>query len=335
MGETYYDVLGVEPTATQDELESAYRERVLETHPDHNDAPNATEQFQRVSTAREVLTDEAERARYDRLGHEAYVQAENGGPTAQAGYSSTGATATTEKQTRRETNRGRRAGQRRTRDWSFEEIRQEAERERARSQSGSRSSSRSGSGSSSRSRTRSRSQTQRTKHTQRTRQTQQHAYTRTSTDTTNTESGSTASADQTDSTADNTTSDDFQYAVHDWNDEVELEWQGRALDHQTMVGLACIWLLYPVFIYASLTPVFPTSANAVVAVCTLGLVAYLLTLPRIAAGIFGSWSLLVPVGLLTIEAIPVSLLSIYGFLALAGVWVPFGYALAVWWVLRP
>ncbi|OIB57969.1 DnaJ domain-containing protein [Natrialba sp. SSL1] len=333
MGETYYDVLGVEPTATQDELESAYRECVLETHPDHNDAPDATEQFQRVSTAREVLTDEAERARYDRLGHEAYVQAESGEPTAQAGYSSTNATATTEQQTRRETNRNGRARQRRNRDWSFEEIRQEAERERARSQSGSRSSSRSGSGSGSRSR--SRSQTQRTKHTRHTRQTQQHDHTQTSTNTTNTEPGSTASADQTDSTTDTTTSDDFQYAVHDWNDEVELEWQGRALDHQTIVGLACIWLLYPVFIYASLTPVFPTSANAVVAVCTLGLVAYLLTLPRIAAGIFGSWSLLVSVALLTIEAIPIAVLSVYGFLTLAGVWVPFGYALAVWWVLRP
>ncbi|ELY86556.1 heat shock protein DnaJ [Natrialba hulunbeirensis JCM 10989] len=318
MGETYYDVLGVEPTATQDELESAYRERVLETHPDHNDAPNATEQFQRVSTAREVLADETERARYDRIGHEAYVQAQSGEPTAQAGYSSTNATATTEQKTRRETNRGRRAGQRRTRDWSFEEIRQEAERERARSGS--------------RSRARSRSQTQRTKHTKRTRQS--HEHTRTSTDTTYTES-----ADQTDSTTDTdtdtTTSDDFQYAVHDWNDDVELEWQGRALDHQTIVGLACIWLLYPVFIYASLTPTFPTSANVIVAVCTLGLVAYLLTLPRIAAGIFGSWSLLVPVALLTIEAIPISVLSIYGFLTLAGVWVPFGYALAVWWVLRP
>ncbi|ELY99078.1 heat shock protein DnaJ [Natrialba chahannaoensis JCM 10990] len=332
MGETYYDVLDVEPTATQDELESAYRERVLETHPDHNDAPDATEQFQRVSTAREVLTDEAERAQYDRLGHDAYARSQDSGPETQAGYASTNAATTAEQQTRQETNRGRRAGQRRTRDWSFEEIRQEAEREQARSQSGSRSSSRAGS----RSRSRSGSHSQHTNDTQHSKQTQhQHDQTRTTTGTTSTGPESGGSATQTDSTADADTNVDFQYAVHDWNDEVELEWQGRTLDHQTVVGLACIWLLYPAFIYASLTPTFPTSANAIVAVCTLGLVAYLLTLPRIAAGIFGSWSLLVSVALLTIEAIPIAVLSIYGFLTLAGVWVPFGYALAVWWVLRP
>lgn len=73
MGETYYDVLGVAPEATRDEIEAAYRERVLETHPDHSDDPDAAEQFQRVRTAKSVLTDGTERARYDRLGHESYI----------------------------------------------------------------------------------------------------------------------------------------------------------------------------------------------------------------------------------------------------------------------
>ncbi|WP_135819663.1 DnaJ domain-containing protein [Halostella litorea] len=73
MAETYYDVLGVAPDATQDEIQAAYRERVKETHPDVSDAPDASERFREVTRAEEVLGDEAERARYDRLGHEAYV----------------------------------------------------------------------------------------------------------------------------------------------------------------------------------------------------------------------------------------------------------------------
>ncbi|WP_229770559.1 J domain-containing protein [Halorhabdus sp. CBA1104] len=74
MARTFYDVLGVPESATVDEIESAYRERVKETHPDVTDEEDAHETVQRVIEARDVLADEAERAKYDRLGHEAYVQ---------------------------------------------------------------------------------------------------------------------------------------------------------------------------------------------------------------------------------------------------------------------
>ncbi|WP_276258654.1 J domain-containing protein [Haloglomus litoreum] len=72
-GEDYYAVLGVPADASVAAIEDSYRERVKETHPDLNDAPDATDEFQRVRRAREVLTDPEERARYDRLGHERYV----------------------------------------------------------------------------------------------------------------------------------------------------------------------------------------------------------------------------------------------------------------------
>ncbi|MFB6128953.1 MAG: J domain-containing protein [Halorhabdus sp.] len=78
MVRTYYDVLEVEPSASTAEIEAAYRERLKETHPDVTDDPDATDTVQEVIDARDVLTDEAERARYDRLGHEAYV---SGDPT--------------------------------------------------------------------------------------------------------------------------------------------------------------------------------------------------------------------------------------------------------------
>jgi hypothetical protein len=69
----FYAVLGVDSDASPDEIRTAYRERVKETHPDQNDADDAGERFQRVKRAEEVLTDPAERTRYDRLGHERYV----------------------------------------------------------------------------------------------------------------------------------------------------------------------------------------------------------------------------------------------------------------------
>ena len=78
MGETYYDVLEVDEDATEAEIREAYRDRVLETHPDQNDAADATVAFERVKRAQEVLTDGDERARYDRLGHEAYLESEAG-----------------------------------------------------------------------------------------------------------------------------------------------------------------------------------------------------------------------------------------------------------------
>ena len=70
---TYYDLLEVSPQASTAEIRRAYRERLKETHPDVSDAADASDRTQRLIEARDTLTDADERARYDRLGHEAYL----------------------------------------------------------------------------------------------------------------------------------------------------------------------------------------------------------------------------------------------------------------------
>jgi molecular chaperone DnaJ len=65
----YYELLGVPRTASAEELKKAYRRRARDLHPDANpDNPNAAEQFKELSKAYAVLSDDDQRARYDRFG---------------------------------------------------------------------------------------------------------------------------------------------------------------------------------------------------------------------------------------------------------------------------
>ncbi len=66
----YYEVLGVERGASEEEIKKAYRRLARKYHPDVNkDDPQAEEKFKEINEAHEVLSDPQKRAAYDRFGH--------------------------------------------------------------------------------------------------------------------------------------------------------------------------------------------------------------------------------------------------------------------------
>ncbi|MEM9620781.1 MAG: molecular chaperone DnaJ [Pseudomonadota bacterium] len=66
----YYEVLGVNRDAGEDDLKKAYRRLAMKYHPDRNpDDPDAEEKFKEASEAYEILTDGEKRQAYDQFGH--------------------------------------------------------------------------------------------------------------------------------------------------------------------------------------------------------------------------------------------------------------------------
>ena len=69
MAKNYYDILGVDKNASEDEIKSAYRKLAKKYHPDLNkDNPEAATKFKEVAEAYEVLGDSTKRSNYDQYG---------------------------------------------------------------------------------------------------------------------------------------------------------------------------------------------------------------------------------------------------------------------------
>ena len=65
----YYKILGIDKSASQDDIKKAFKKLARKYHPDLNpDDPNAKQRFQEINEANEVLGDPEKRKKYDQYG---------------------------------------------------------------------------------------------------------------------------------------------------------------------------------------------------------------------------------------------------------------------------
>jgi molecular chaperone DnaJ len=71
----YYEILGIQKSASIDDVKKSYRKLAMQYHPDRNPGnKEAEEKFKEATEAYEVLSDQDKRSRYDRFGHEGVRQ---------------------------------------------------------------------------------------------------------------------------------------------------------------------------------------------------------------------------------------------------------------------
>ncbi len=298
---TYYDLLDVSPDASAEEVERAYRERLKKTHPDVSDAADAGDRTRRLIEARNVLTDASERARYDRLSHESYVERDDtdaqwagqtaGRPTADTPGPADSSTDSSGPRT------GRQAAGRERRESTAPGGRDQPGSDGA--PGGTRVDSAGGGAS----------------HSE---QAREHVGTPSWSGHREAQAG-TARAWNPDS----------PYAVH--RSEEGLHGSRLSPVGPSLVLLAATFLAYPVLVAGVLFPQFPLLARVLIGGCALGVVAYLQSAPEVGLVVFGTWSVLGPAVLV---ALGVPLVSVPGAVVAVGTGVPLGLSALVWFAIR-
>lgn len=80
MKKDYYEILGIDKSASADQIKKAYRKKAIEFHPDKNPGDKTAEdKFKEAAEAYEMLSDPDKKARYDQYGHAAFDQGGFGG----------------------------------------------------------------------------------------------------------------------------------------------------------------------------------------------------------------------------------------------------------------
>ena len=82
----YYEVLGLQKGASQEEIKKAYRSLAKKYHPDVNKEPGAEEKFKEINEAYDTLSDEQKKARYDQFGFDDPTQGFGGGASGFGGF---------------------------------------------------------------------------------------------------------------------------------------------------------------------------------------------------------------------------------------------------------
>lgn len=337
MPATCYDVLAVGPDATDEEIETAFRRRARETHPDVSDHADATERFRLLARSRRTLLDANTRARYDRLGHDAYAE--------RAWSEEFAATwlAVTEEWVADETEEF--AGDSDTADTSATaDTESTTDRREGADDSGPDDTATAGhsdntTGAATADSTAGTATT--TDHTAGTAPGDRSTATATAGPDSASVSGGTsrttadiddaglfdAGSSWVDSSGDAGRGDSEGFAVRN----VEPTPGGGRVsvgrpDETELLFAVALWIGYPFFLFGSVTPAFPPVVNVTLGVLTLTLVCYALVRPAIGLGVFGAWSVVAPavVAFWNVEAGSVVLPVIVG-----TCWLPFAFALLV------
>lgn len=83
----FYEILGVDKSASDDEIKKAYRKLAMKYHPDRNpDNQEAEEKFKEIQRAYAVLSDAEQKSRYDQFGHAGIDPNQMGGGFGGAGF---------------------------------------------------------------------------------------------------------------------------------------------------------------------------------------------------------------------------------------------------------